>query len=145
MRKYSLFIVTVMTIMHLVVKGQSPCPNDETSCILRHLLSHGLIRNDKESTFQQEDYYQEARANEYIAESFLSDADHYKDVNNERSQKNSKFRSDCWDEEDAPTDGFGASAKFRVKRGNYRRGRGYRGQSEGTPCLWETSYYMGDS
>ena len=31
-------------------------------------------------TFQQEDYYQEARANEYIAESFLSDADHYKET-----------------------------------------------------------------
>ena len=38
--------VQVMSVMLPLLMAQSPCPNDETSCILRHLLSQGLIRDD---------------------------------------------------------------------------------------------------
>ena len=109
----------------------SPCSGSGTSCILRQLLSQGLVRGE----------YQ-ARAN-FVGEE-ESDVSHGHEVIgggvDQRSNRNSKFRPDCWGEE---------TPGLRQERGVYqsnRRGRGRdRGRGEGAPCLWETEYYMGDN
>ena len=39
-------MILVMSVMLPLLTAESACPDDETSCILRHLLSQGLIRDD---------------------------------------------------------------------------------------------------
>merc|ERR1712032_1133140 len=109
--------VQVMSVMLPLLMAQSPCPNDETSCILRHLLSQGLIRDKLTVSAPQGP---EARANDFSAdETFKENLE----LNNPAEVR---------------------SSRYRVRRGNYQpRGRQARGRQ--APCLWETSYYMGDS
>ena len=107
---------------------KSPCSSADTSCILKQLVSRGLIAARPAVTIEDES--SRGRSN---------------DVEEERSNRNSKFRDDCWSEEDAPEDAD-VEETMRVKRGTYRArgyGRGGRG-GRGGPCLWETSYYLGD-
>ena len=69
--------------------------------------------------------------------------------NEARRNRNSKFRVDCWEEEEAPASG--AVRRRRASPGGPARGRGAspgglgrgRGGSPGGPCLWEASYYLG--
>ena len=81
----------------------------------------------------------EARANDFSADDTFKES---LEVNNNpeevRSNRNSKYRPDCWEQEEAPP------PQGRVKRGNYHP-RGRQGRGRQAPCLWETSYYMGDS
>lgn len=56
----------------------------------------------------------------------------------QRSHRNSKYRPDCWGEDEA------GQGQARGTRGTYRRGRGQL-RGNGAPCLWETGYYMGDT
>ena len=101
------------------------CPTADTACILHQLTARGLIRAPQQQRGR-------ARA---VGDPGLGEAG--------RSSRNSKYRPDCWAEEEAPEAGSGA----RQRRAAYRgAGRGWgRGRGAGAPCLWETSYYMGDS
>ena len=58
--------------------------------------------------------------------------------NEARRNRNSKFRGDCWEEEEAPAPG--AVRRRRSSPAGPARGRG---GSPAGPCLWETSYYLG--
>ena len=87
-------------------------------------------------------YYHEARINDFIEEpEKINEAEE----DELRSNRNSKFRPDCWEEENVPDHlDIGGSLKLRIKRGSYYpRGRGGRGGGSPSPCLWETSYYTG--
>merc|ERR1739841_326097 len=98
--------------------AQSPCPNDETSCILRHLLSQGLIR-DKLTVSEAQG--PEARANDFSADETFKESLEVNNPEEGRSSRNSKYRPDCWEEEDAPPSEEG---RYRVRGGNYYpRGR----------------------
>ena len=83
----------------------------------------------------------EARANDFSEdETFKENLEINNPEEEFRSNRNSKYRPDCWGEEDAPP----PEGRYRVRRGNYYpRGRQARGRQ--APCLWETSYFMGDS
>ena len=164
--------VLVMTVMLPLLLAESPCPNDETSCILRHLLSQGLIRDDmsKYTRILNKFWYKagnifekipapwyltyffrdkltvseaqgpEARANDFSAKETFKESLEVNNPEEGRSSRNSKYRPDCWEQEEAPP----PEGRYRVRRGNYYpRGRQARGRQ--APCLWETSYYMGDS
>ena len=86
----------------------------------------------------------EARANDFSA-----DTDTFKEsleINypeEGRSNRNSKYRPDCWQQEDAPPPE--AEGRYRVTRADYHHPRGRQGRGRHAPCLWETSYYMGDA
>merc|ERR1712154_730548 len=103
-----------------------PCKDSETSCILRHLLSQGLISGDHQ-----------ARSNVVGEEDTDNLTEDLLVPTEQRSQRNSKYRPDCWEEE-------GEEVQGRSARGR-RRGRGRGGRRRTAPCLWETGYYMGDS
>ena len=96
------------------------------------------------------DSYPEARANEYaVGEDIIKQSETIDNNGDGRSSRNSKYRSECWDEEQAPP--F-EGRHLRFRRGSYGEyiqrsyGRGRQGRGRhGGPCLWETSYYMGDN
>ena len=47
MVQHTVILLTITTVLLLLTSGQQttgPCPSHGTSCILRHLLSQGLIR-----------------------------------------------------------------------------------------------------
>ena len=106
--------------------SESHCATDDTQCILRQLMAKGLIKAPLAK--------ERARSNDEVARG--------------EGRYNSKYRADCWSEENAPALSEEAGA-LRVKRGSYR-GRLHRGYGRGRgvqsgPGLWETSYYLGDS
>merc|ERR1712227_246587 len=100
MRNTFILIFAVIQVFHLSQvkavhdgEGESLCPDHETSCILRHLLSQGLIRGKLP---EEDNYYLEARANEYaVKEDIIKQGD--TDVNNgdQRANRNSKYKSEC--------------------------------------------------
>ena len=92
---------------------------------MRHLLSQGLISGDHQ-----------ARANLVGEEDGETTEEELLEPLEQRSQRNSKYRPDCWGQE--VEEGQGRSGRGR--------GRGRReGRRQAAPCLWETGYYMGDS
>ena len=59
-----------------------------------------------------------------------------------RGNRNSKFRADCWDQEKVMEEGEGeGEVAADTPSSRQKRARGRR--QEG-PCLWETSYYLGE-
>ena len=123
-------LITLKTV-HCEGTSESPCATDDTQCILKQLVAKGLI---KAPSFVKAK--ERGRSNDEVAV-----------VSSSGSRYNSKYKPDCWSQENAPALSEDAGA-LRVKRGSYRGrlSRGYgRGRGGGGPCLWETSYYLGDS
>ena len=131
--------VLVLLMLGFVASGQyqpgsdlavpdNPCPASETSCILRHLVSRGLVRGNHQARSNLADGGEDGTANSQ---------DDPAEISEQRSHRNSKYRPDCWGQGEA------GEEQGRGARGTHRRGRG--GWRNAAPCLWETSYYMGDT
>ena len=58
-----------------------------------------------------------------------------------RNNRNSKYRADCWEQENVEGEGEEGEVKTDTPSSRQKRERGRR---QGGPCLWETSYYLGE-
>ena len=61
-----------------------------------------------------------------------------------RNNRNSKYRADCWEQENIEGEGKeGEVGELKTDTPSSRQKR-ERGRRHGGPCLWETSYYLGE-
>ena len=61
-----------------------------------------------------------------------------------RGNRNSKFRADCWDQEKVMEEGEGEGEREVAADTPSSRQKRARGRRQEGPCLWETSYYLGE-
>merc|ERR1739848_728880 len=95
MVQHIVILLTITTVL-LLTSGQQttgPCPSHGTSCILRHLLSQGLIRDDSVRPRGRNNYR------------YNLNTDQLSGPQQGRGNRNSKFRADCWDQEKVEGEG----------------------------------------